>query len=129
LDSGALLSSGSAQLHATSAGFELLARLYRESSAASAEGDAPPIRFVTTAAVLAELRDEKTRAMMAALPFQIEVLSVNPDAIREGQPWTEHKRESCTSLDTHSTSRTLAHLSSVVLLFRLSLSQCTALHS
>jgi rRNA maturation endonuclease Nob1 len=91
LDSGALLSSGSAQLHATSAGFELLARLYRESSAASTEGDAPPIRFVTTAAVLAELRDEKTRAMMAALPFQIEVLSVNPDAIREGQTRTENQ--------------------------------------
>jgi len=83
LDSGALLSSGSAQLHATSAGFELLARLYRESSAAAPAGESPSIRFVTTAAVLAELRDEKTREMMAALPFQIEVVAVQPDAVRD----------------------------------------------
>jgi hypothetical protein len=80
LDSGAFISSGSAQLHATSAGFELLARLYREGSSA---GVVP--RFVTIAAVIGELKDEKTRAMLAALPFQIEVLSVAPDAVKEGK--------------------------------------------
>ena len=77
LDSGAFLSSGSALLHGTSAGFELLARLYREGNS--------EVRFVTIAAVIAELKDEKTRAMMAALPFQIEVLDVHPDAVREGR--------------------------------------------
>ena len=80
LDSGALLSSGSVLLHGTSAGFELLARLYRESADAGAI-----IRFVTTHAVIAELKDERTRDMMAALPFQIEVLDVQPEAIKEGQ--------------------------------------------
>lgn len=91
LDSGAFISAGSVQLRATSAGFELLARLYRESSEAAttateAGAVAPtPIRFVTVAAVLAELKDERTRQMMAALPFQIEVLDVQAEAIKEGQ--------------------------------------------
>ena len=91
LDSGAFISAGSVQLHATSAGFELLARLYRESSeAATAATEAgatvpAPIRFVTVAAVLAELKDERTRQMMAALPFQIEVMDVQAEAIKEGQ--------------------------------------------
>ena len=75
LDSGSLISSGSVMLHATSAGFELLTRIYRENNAQT--------RFVTTQAVLNELKDEKTREMMERLPFKIEVLSVDPEAIKE----------------------------------------------
>jgi len=79
LDSGALLTSGSASLHGA-AGFELLARLWSENAHANS-GSGP--RFVTVPAVIAELRDEASRARMAALPFKIEIMTPQQEAIRE----------------------------------------------
>lgn len=42
----------------------------------------PDIRYVTTPSVLQEIRDRRTRELIAALPFKIETLSPSPNSVK-----------------------------------------------
>lgn len=50
-------------------------------------------RIVTTPEVLAEVRDKRSRSMLAALPFTVETQEPDEDAVKAGQIRREHVRQ------------------------------------